>query len=70
MRSLSAGHGSLGVSINGPKPHTVVETNVTYTGDNLYEVIYEVQYPGFYIITVKWADIDIPESPFICKVTF
>ena len=46
------------------------ETSVLYTGDNLYEVTYEVTQPGFYKIFVKWADVSLPESPFIAEITF
>ena len=53
----------------GPRPYTVLETCVTYTGDNMYEVIYEVTKPGYYIINVKWADFDIPGSPSVCQIT-
>ena len=58
------------MSITGPRPHTVVETSVTYTGDDIYEVIYEVRQPGYYVISARWADLNIPDSPFICKVTY
>ncbi len=70
VQTENAGDGSLGVSIRGPQPHTVVESNVVYTGDDLYEVIYEVNLPGFYVISVKWDDKHIADSPFIVKVTF
>lgn len=70
VQTDNAGDGSLSVSIRGPQPHTVVESNVVYTGDDLYEVIYEVNLAGFYVINVKWGDRHIPESPFIVKVSF
>ncbi|XP_072020965.1 uncharacterized protein [Amphiura filiformis] len=70
VQTDNAGDGSLGVSIRGPQPHTVVESNVVYTGDDLYEVIYEVNLPGFYVVSVKWDDKHITDSPFIIKVTF
>ncbi len=69
VQTDGAGNGTLTVGVTGPRPHTVSETNVTYTGDNLYEVIYEVTQPGYYIITIKWSDCNIPGSPFVCKVT-
>ena len=68
--SLDPGSGSLNVSITGPRPHTVTETSVLYTGDNLYEVTYEVTQPGFYKIFVKWADVNLPSSPYIAEITF
>jgi hypothetical protein len=60
----------LNVSITGPRPRTVKETQVVYTGDDLYEVLFEVTQPGYYIIHVKWSDYNIPESPFICNVSY
>ncbi len=70
VQTDNAGNGTLTVGVTGPRSHTVTETNVMYTGDNLYEVIYEVIHPGYYIINVKWSDCHIPESPFVCKVTY
>ncbi|XP_052084795.1 serine-rich adhesin for platelets-like [Mytilus californianus] len=63
-------NGSLSVNIYGPKSHSVVETCVVYTGDNLYEVIYEVRHPGIYIICVKWSDENVQNSPFTCRITY
>ncbi|KAK3596249.1 hypothetical protein CHS0354_034493 [Potamilus streckersoni] len=60
---------AVSVSIRGPRPHAVTETSVIYTGDNLYEVVYQVTLPGYYIITVKLDDESVTESPFICTVT-
>ncbi|XP_022090930.1 uncharacterized protein LOC110979440 [Acanthaster planci] len=70
VRTITAGDGSLSVTIRGPQPHTVNETNVIYTGDDLYEIIYDVSLAGFYVISVKWGDKHVPDSPFIVKVTF
>jgi hypothetical protein len=70
VKTEAAGNGTLTVCVKGPRPHTVTETSVNYTGDDLYEVTYEVTHPGYYIISVRWSDINIPNSPFICKVTF
>ncbi|ELT98116.1 hypothetical protein CAPTEDRAFT_207778 [Capitella teleta] len=66
----TAGNGCLNVSITGPRPRTVQETQVVYTGDDLYEVLFEVTQPGYYVISVKWSDYNIPESPFICNVSY
>ena len=63
-------NGSLSVAIYGPKSHSVLETCVVYTGDNLYEVMYEVKHPGIYIICVKWSEQNIPNSPFTCRITY
>ncbi|XP_076322051.1 uncharacterized protein LOC143231390 [Tachypleus tridentatus] len=70
VRTGEAGKGSLTVSIQGPGKHNVLETTVTYIGDDMHEVMYEVSDPGYYIISVKWCEWNIPESPFICKVTY
>ncbi|XP_069102904.1 uncharacterized protein [Argopecten irradians] len=56
------------VSIYGPQPHCVTETCVVYTGDGLYEVVYEVTHPGYYMINVKWRDLEIHES--LCRITY
>ncbi|KAJ8311413.1 hypothetical protein KUTeg_010768, partial [Tegillarca granosa] len=61
----NSGNGSLSVDIYGPKRHSVLETSIVYTGDDLYEVVYEVTHPGFYIICVKWSDVSVPDSPFL-----
>ncbi|XP_070537223.1 uncharacterized protein [Ptychodera flava] len=65
-----AGNGSLTVGVVGPQSNSVTETTVVYTGDDMYEVDYEVSRPGCYVITVKWADMNIPSSPFISYVTY
>ncbi|KAJ8036171.1 Filamin-A [Holothuria leucospilota] len=65
-----AGDGSLSVSIRGPRRHAVTECSVIYTGDDFYEVLYDVSLAGFYVISVKWADLHISDSPFIVKVSF
>nr|XP_054751738.1 serine-rich adhesin for platelets-like [Lytechinus pictus] len=70
VETSKAGEGSLAVFIRGPRPHTVNETSVTFTGDDLYEVVYEVNLAGFYVISVKWADRHIPDSPFIVQISF
>ena len=66
----TGGNGCLNVTVTGPRARTVRETAVVYTGDDIYEVLFEVTQPGYYIINVKWSDYNIPESPFICKVTY
>ena len=70
VETKNAGNGALTVGIQGPRPHTVRDLSITYTGDDLYEVIYEVTDPGYYIINIKWSELPIPDSPFICKVTY
>ena len=58
------------MAISGPRPRTVAETNLTYTGDDLYEVFYDVTQPGIYLINVKWNEFHIQDSPFVCNVTY
>ncbi|PIK52912.1 hypothetical protein BSL78_10206 [Apostichopus japonicus] len=70
VNTQGGGDGSLGVSIRGPRKHTVTECSVIYTGDDFYEVLYEVSLAGFYVISVKWSDRHITDSPFIVKVSF
>lgn len=61
--------GSLTVTVDGAGPHTVTETSVLYTGDNLYEVSYGVTQPGLYKIYVKWANKNLTEQPYVCEIT-
>ncbi|XP_050419191.1 dentin sialophosphoprotein [Patella vulgata] len=61
-------NGCLTVGMYGPRPHCVVETAVNYTGSDIYEITYQVSIPGQYVISVKWADKNIPNSPFMCSV--
>eukprot|EP00058_Branchiostoma_floridae_P020032 XP_002605522.1 hypothetical protein BRAFLDRAFT_104088 [Branchiostoma floridae] len=68
VSTRNAGNGALNVSLVGPRKNTVAEVNVIYTGDDLYEVIYDVTQPGYYVLSVKWMDRNIPESPFIVKI--
>lgn len=70
VNTQGGGDGSLGVSIRGPRKHTVTECSVIYTGDDFYEVLYEVSLAGFYVVSVKWSDRHITDSPFIVKVSF
>ncbi|XP_071940963.1 uncharacterized protein [Antedon mediterranea] len=60
--------GYLSVTIRGPQRHSVTETNVVFTGDNLYEILYEVNTPGFYVISVKWSEQHVSNSPFIVAI--
>ena len=67
---MAAGNGALTVGISGPRQNSVQETDVFYTGDNIHEILYRVSEPGYYIISVRWSDFHIPDSPFVCKVTY
>ncbi|XP_045172625.2 uncharacterized protein LOC123534440 [Mercenaria mercenaria] len=61
--------GSLTVTITGPQSHSVTETSVIYTGDNLYEISYGVAHPGKYKIYVRWGDRSLSKHPYICEAT-
>ncbi|XP_033098115.1 uncharacterized protein LOC117102014 [Anneissia japonica] len=60
--------GYLSVNIRGPRRHSVIEISVVFTGDDLYEVLYEVNMPGFYVISVKWSEQHVIDSPFIVGI--
>nr|XP_022303156.1 uncharacterized protein LOC111110820 isoform X2 [Crassostrea virginica] len=66
----SQSNSAVSVTIHGPRPFSVLETSVIYTGDNLYEVTYDVAYPGYYVICIKCGDDTVPDSPFLARVTF
>ncbi|CAD5113493.1 unnamed protein product [Dimorphilus gyrociliatus] len=63
-----SGNGWLSVGIQGPKRHSVQESIITYTGDGIYEISYVVNHPGLYNISVKWAQHDISNGPFLCEI--
>ncbi|KAK2162650.1 hypothetical protein LSH36_94g00051 [Paralvinella palmiformis] len=60
----TSGLGYLTVGIMGPRGQVVRETSLTFTGDDLYEVTYDVSQSGTYVIHIKWCDYNIPGSPF------
>lgn len=63
-----SGNGFLSVGIQGPKRHSVQDMIITYTGDGVYEISYIVNHPGLYNISVKWAQHDISNGPFLCEI--
>ena len=69
VHARARGNGNVTISVAGPQPHSVTETSVIYTGDDLYEITYEVTRPGFYIIAVMWGHYHICDSPFVSDVT-
>ncbi|XP_023215990.1 uncharacterized protein LOC111618667 isoform X1 [Centruroides sculpturatus] len=70
VRTKGAGPGYLTVNIQGAGKHDVTEVTIIYSGNELYDILYEVSQPGYYIISIKWGDLNIPESPYICKITY
>lgn len=61
---------AVSVTIHGPRPFSVLESSVVYTGDSLYEVTYDVAYPGYYVICIKYGEEEIAKSPFLARVTY
>ncbi|KFM61656.1 hypothetical protein X975_15325, partial [Stegodyphus mimosarum] len=66
----AAGQGNLSVSVQGFGVHDVTSISVVYTYKDIYDVTYQVSNPGYYLISVRWREHQIPGSPFVCKVTF
>uniref|UniRef100_K1RFR0 Filamin-C n=1 Tax=Magallana gigas TaxID=29159 RepID=K1RFR0_MAGGI len=66
----SQANAAVSVTIHGPRPFSVLESSVIYTGDSLYEVTYDVAYPGYYVICIKYGEEEIAESPFLARVTY
>ncbi|XP_062606565.1 uncharacterized protein LOC134268341 [Saccostrea cucullata] len=60
---------AISITIHGPRPFSVLESSIVYTGDNLYEVTYDVAYPGYYVICINCGDQQIRNSPFLAKIT-
>lgn len=70
VRTKGTGPGYLTVNIQGAGKHDVTEMTIIYSGNELYDILYEVSQPGYYIISIKWGDLNIPESPYICNITY
>ena len=69
LETEDAGPGDLKVSIEGEGlgergENITIEPNISAVKEQQYEVAYQPMIPGRYWITVKWADTDIPGSPF------
>ncbi|XP_038047788.1 filamin-A-like isoform X5 [Patiria miniata] len=60
-----AGYGGLGVSIEGPSK---TEINCSDLGDGTCAVTYRPAEPGNYKLNVRFAEQDVPGSPFNVKV--
>lgn len=57
----AAGEGALGLEITGPAD---CEINCNETSQGVYSVTYIAPRPGIYNVHLKFADKDVPESPF------
>ena len=60
-----AGYGGLGLAIEGPSK---AQINCTDNEDGTCSVEYLPEVPGKYSINVKFADEDVPGSPFAAKI--
>ena len=60
-----AGDGQLGLAVEGPRK-TAVECNDN--GDGTFKVVYTPVAAGLYNFTIKYADVEIPKSPFSVRV--
>ncbi|XP_039626735.1 filamin-B isoform X2 [Polypterus senegalus] len=63
-----AGIAPLGVTVNSPKSGTLEPVEVTDNGDGTHTVAYTPLLEGPHSISVKYANEDIPRSPFKLKV--
>ncbi len=59
--AADAGDGEIGIDISGP---TECQVDVVDQGDGTYHCTYVAPRPGLYNIDVKFADQDVPGSPF------
>lgn len=59
--ATEAGEGDIGIAISGPAECKV---DVEDKGDGTYHCSYVAPRPGVYNIDVKFADVDVPGSPF------
>ena len=65
VNTRDAGYGGLGLSIEGPSKASI---NCVDNGDGTCAVDFVPTEPGDYTIHVRFADEEIPGSPFSCKV--
>ncbi|XP_059167482.1 filamin-A-like, partial [Physella acuta] len=61
----NGGYGGLSVSIEGPHRS---EVEVYKIEDRVYTVHYAPHEPGIYILNIRFADEDVPGSPFLVNV--
>ncbi|XP_055876740.1 filamin-A-like isoform X2 [Biomphalaria glabrata] len=63
--TTNGGYGGLTVSIEGPHRS---EVEVYKVEDRVYTVHYSPHEPGIYILNIRFADEDVPGSPFLVNV--
>uniref|UniRef100_A0A8R1XX00 Calponin-homology (CH) domain-containing protein n=1 Tax=Onchocerca volvulus TaxID=6282 RepID=A0A8R1XX00_ONCVO len=62
----SAGYGGLSVSIEGPSK---AELKCTEAKEGLINIAYKPTEPGIYIMSIKFADVHVKDSPFTVNCT-
>ena len=72
VNTSGAGYGELMVHVSGPPfyNHCVRQLDILYTGDNIYDVVYDITKPGNYTINIRWGGTEITGSPFVCKMAY
>ena len=68
VETKGAGAGTLKIKIHGPKGAFKVEMYRENTKDRNIGVRYNPTEPGRYDISIKWAEEDVPDSPFTVYV--
>lgn len=68
VETKGAGAGTLKIKIHGPKGAFKVEMFRENSKDRNIGVLYNPTEPGRYDISVKWAEEDVPGSPFLVYV--
>lgn len=65
IRTKDAGYGQLNIYIDGPSKAIIRAKELD---EDTLNVTYKVEKAGFYIINIKFADENVPGSPFIVNV--
>ena len=63
--TTEAGEGALGILVEGPQETCV---DCVDNKDGAFQFTYTPDVPGYYNVTVKFADVEIPDSPFPVRV--
>ena len=64
IETNDAGSGTMSVNVEGPKGKFQVSLNRHPDSDRIIIGSYNPQHAGDYVISIKWAGIEIPNSPF------
>ena len=68
VETTGAGAGTLKIRIHGPRGAFKVEMSRDHSKDRNVGVRYNPTEPGRYDISVKWAEKEIPKSPFVVYI--